>query len=175
MLWKCLLYYFSKNYEYLYLYKLPVIESVSGKMLRRSSHRQTLPLNFSPSRSEEHTSELQSLTSISYAVFCLKKFFFNDTATTEIYTPLHTLSLHDALPISTIYGSHYLYYHLRPICRHIQCREPRRTVSHVVFDDTVYLPHRHDGKNPLRGIYMGADSIDDYPLRFCHWTGVGNL
>jgi TatD DNase family protein len=26
-------------------------------------------------------------------------FFFNDTATTEIYTELHTLSLHDALPI----------------------------------------------------------------------------
>jgi len=25
-------------------------------------------------------------------------FFFNDTATTEIYTVLHTLSLHDALP-----------------------------------------------------------------------------
>ena len=32
---------------------------------------------------------------ISYAVFCL-----NDTATTEIYTQGHTLSLHDALPIS---------------------------------------------------------------------------
>src|ERR1051325_2993813 len=81
-----------------------------------------------PSRSEEHTSELQSPYVISYAVFCLKKknqgsgesvqsqlktptrsmwivqgwtshlrinFFFNDTATTEIYT----LSLHDALPI----------------------------------------------------------------------------
>src|SRR3546814_17817761 len=30
-------------------------------------------------------------------VFC---FFFNDTATTEIYTYGHTLSLHDALPIS---------------------------------------------------------------------------
>src|SRR6187431_2584924 len=28
-------------------------------------------------------------------------FFFNDTATTEIYTTVHTLSLHDALPIST--------------------------------------------------------------------------
>src|SRR3546814_3323302 len=27
-------------------------------------------------------------------------FFFNATATTEIYTYLHTLSLHDALPIS---------------------------------------------------------------------------
>ena len=47
-------------------------------------------------RSEEHTSELQSHSRISYAVFCLKKNFFNDTATTEIYT----LSLHDALPIS---------------------------------------------------------------------------
>ena len=50
-------------------------------------------------RSEEHTSELQSQSTISYAVFCLKKiFFFNDTATTEIYT----LSLHDALPISKL-------------------------------------------------------------------------
>src|SRR3546814_12034871 len=26
-------------------------------------------------------------------------FFFNDTATTELYSYLHTLSLHDALPI----------------------------------------------------------------------------
>src|SRR3546814_17475836 len=33
-------------------------------------------------------------------IFCLSHFFFNDTATTEIYTYLHTLSLHDALPIS---------------------------------------------------------------------------
>src|SRR6056300_42021 len=95
-----------------------------------------------PIRSEEHTSELQSHSEISYAVFCLKKkkkttqttqqfmgygvksisislscirakwfllymifcfFFFNDTATTEIYTNLNTLSLHDALPI---YSSH---------------------------------------------------------------------
>src|SRR6056300_1589303 len=89
--------------------------------------------------SEEHTSELQSHSEISYAVFCLKKkkvlmlpllvwltpelrikkrllafsrrlharirkffFFFNDTATTEIYTNLNTLSLHDALPISVV-------------------------------------------------------------------------
>src|SRR3546814_13001635 len=29
-------------------------------------------------------------------------FFFNDTATTEIYTYLHTLSLHDALPICAV-------------------------------------------------------------------------
>src|SRR3546814_1285863 len=33
---------------------------------------QSLP-GFGPSRSEEHTSELQSLMRISYAVFCLKK------------------------------------------------------------------------------------------------------
>src|SRR5213075_637934 len=33
-------------------------------------------------------------------------FFFNDTATTEIYTTRHTLSLHDALPISGLYTLH---------------------------------------------------------------------
>ena len=33
-----------------------------------------------------HISEPTRLALISYAVFCLKKFFFNDTATTEIYT-----------------------------------------------------------------------------------------
>src|SRR6058998_4363983 len=30
---------------------------------------------------------------------CIVCFFFNDTATTEIYTVMNTLSLHDALPI----------------------------------------------------------------------------
>src|SRR5216117_2868147 len=34
----------------------------------------------------------------SFYAFCF--FFFNDTATTEIYTRKDTLSLHDALPIS---------------------------------------------------------------------------
>src|SRR3546814_20123167 len=32
-------------------------------------------------------------------IYCFCLFFFNDTATTEIYTYRHTLSLHDALPI----------------------------------------------------------------------------
>src|SRR6187549_4085961 len=32
-------------------------------------------------------------------MFCFFFFFFNDTATTEIYTGWYTLSLHDALPI----------------------------------------------------------------------------
>src|SRR6059036_4320295 len=31
--------------------------------------------------------------------FCFVFFFFNETATTEIYTTYGTLSLHDALPI----------------------------------------------------------------------------
>src|SRR3546814_15578239 len=34
--------------------------------------------------------------------FWLLFFFFNDTSTTEIYTSLHTLSHHDALPIKTL-------------------------------------------------------------------------
>ena len=35
-----------------------------------------------------HISEPTRRVVISYAVFCLKKIFFNDTATTEIYTRL---------------------------------------------------------------------------------------
>src|ERR1039458_6753565 len=46
-------------------------------------------------RSEEHTSELQSLRHLVCRLLLEKRTFFNDTATTEIYT----LSLHDALPI----------------------------------------------------------------------------
>src|SRR3546814_13006787 len=38
---------------------------------------------------------------MSQSVYFLVLFFFYDTATTEIYTYLHTLSLHDALPISS--------------------------------------------------------------------------
>ena len=48
-------------------------------------------------RSEEHTSELQSRQYLVCRLL-LEKNFFNDTATTEIYT----LSLHDALPISCL-------------------------------------------------------------------------
>src|SRR3546814_8964409 len=41
----------------------------------RAQHRRHLPVGAEPAvvRSEEHTSELQSLMRISYAVFCLKK------------------------------------------------------------------------------------------------------
>src|SRR3546814_3977983 len=45
------------------------IERASGSLVRESSGRRYRK----PDRSEEHTSELQSLMRISYAVFCLKK------------------------------------------------------------------------------------------------------
>src|SRR3546814_4482103 len=42
--------------------------------MRAENRRRAAPDSpFSPPRSEEHTSELQSLMRISYAVFCLKK------------------------------------------------------------------------------------------------------
>src|SRR3546814_4249923 len=42
----------------------------AGRLLRRAHAREAV---VQPARSEEHTSELQSLMRISYAVFCLKK------------------------------------------------------------------------------------------------------
>src|SRR3546814_5183237 len=48
-----------------------------------STSTATRTLGFQSSRSEEHTSELQSLMRISYAVFCLKK--KNKTPTTNTY------------------------------------------------------------------------------------------
>ena len=56
---------------------------------------ETLAEKLGVPRSEEHTSELQSLRHLVCRLLLEKKNFFNDTATTEIYT----LSLHDALPI----------------------------------------------------------------------------
>src|SRR3546814_7894530 len=44
-----------------------------------------LPHMLARGRSEEHTSELQSLMRISYAVFCLKKKKNNKTKTTNTY------------------------------------------------------------------------------------------
>src|SRR3546814_2459177 len=54
-------------------------------------------------RSEEHTSELQSLMRISYAVFCLKK-KNKDTSSSRTHTSLHNQSL-NSLPLITLYAS----------------------------------------------------------------------
>src|SRR3546814_5203874 len=47
--------------------------SVVGMIFSRGYNSATLPLSMAKRRSEEHTSELQSLMRISYAVFCLEK------------------------------------------------------------------------------------------------------
>src|SRR3546814_10716615 len=50
-------------------------------------------MGISSFRSEEHTSELQSLMRISYAVFCLTK--KNNTTQTQTYTPTKTRKDHE--------------------------------------------------------------------------------
>src|SRR3546814_4460138 len=55
-----------------------------GKVVRVEQHPETgdvTALHLESGRSEEHTSELQSLMRISYAVFCLKKKIRNNTNT----------------------------------------------------------------------------------------------
>src|SRR3546814_5942662 len=57
-------------------------------------------------RSEEHTSELQSLMRISYAVFCLKKKIIRQISTTyKQHTKKHLLSTHST--------THYTIEHIR--------------------------------------------------------------
>src|SRR3546814_2385377 len=47
--------------------------TVTGTRIKRTEVAAALPVMVLQKRSEEHTSELQSLMRISYAVFCLKK------------------------------------------------------------------------------------------------------
>src|SRR6059058_5405187 len=64
-------------------------------------------------------------------------FFFNHTATTVLYTSLHTLSLHDALPICswTHRGRHPRLHHQRNIQRgpnlSVDRKSTRLNSSHV--------------------------------------------
>src|SRR5262250_3980997 len=71
---------------------------------------------------------------ISYVVhfFLFCSFFFNDTATTEIYT----LSLHDALPISSISNAAGMV-SIRTVARIVPRGMPRRSEEH-----TSELSHR---------------------------------
>src|SRR3546814_4515920 len=56
-------------FPYTTLFRSPEERILAGKGLTRTTAR----ASSATSRSEEHTSELQSLMRISYAVFCLKK------------------------------------------------------------------------------------------------------
>src|SRR3546814_4034907 len=55
------------------LLSLLILPSVAGRLSRSAPGVALETVHLSPERSEEHTSELQSLMRISYAVFCLKK------------------------------------------------------------------------------------------------------
>src|SRR3546814_9494648 len=51
----------------------PLVHRRDARLLRCDAFPIRTPSAFPKGRSEEHTSELQSLMRISYAVFCLKK------------------------------------------------------------------------------------------------------
>src|SRR3546814_4730543 len=78
--------------------RLPRSRSMNGapaKIHRKHGRKVTQVVRIAPkvaatSRSEEHTSELQSLMSISYAVFCLKK-NKDSTDQTRLRESTHTI------------------------------------------------------------------------------------
>src|SRR3546814_12217772 len=75
-------------------------------------------------------------------------FFFNDTATTEIYTYCHTRSLHDALPIYDIKGEHWqLTAGWRSRFSHCLCFNP--------------VDARSAAYNPLLEVRRGAQEVRD--------------
>src|SRR3546814_5793149 len=59
-----------------------IMQQAGGDQFRRRAH--AFGMHGALQRSEEHTSELQSLMRISYAVFCLKKKKKKITDTTQI-------------------------------------------------------------------------------------------
>src|SRR3546814_2793690 len=72
-----------RRFDWPVMRTLPLVCAVSAiglaavpvpvKTIWKSRHSPLARMIVSPGRSEEHTSELQSLMRISYAVFCLKK------------------------------------------------------------------------------------------------------
>src|SRR3546814_4721221 len=61
----------KKHSNHLRLLEKLMKDGIAGKILAMRSLRELYELLVSVERSEEHTSELQSLMRISYAVFCL--------------------------------------------------------------------------------------------------------
>src|SRR5476649_3093416 len=79
----------------------------------------------------------------SFLSFCLF-FFFNDTATTEIYT----LSLHDALPIcSSAAQSHRLRLPVLQPPPHARSESTRLNSSHTVISYAVFCLKKKKKKN----------------------------
>src|SRR3546814_7455188 len=67
------------------------------------------PKTLSAARSEEHTSELQSLMRISYAVFCLKKKNKKKNKTVDMYTEIYIIHKYTDKKTSTHVNSRDIY------------------------------------------------------------------
>src|SRR3546814_7366650 len=65
--------------------KSGIAPGLGGGIARSKIARAPYPRSPRPCRSEEHTSELQSLMRISYAVFCLKKTTHTQTKLTNTH------------------------------------------------------------------------------------------
>src|SRR3546814_1468746 len=65
----------TRTYQFLVVGKRSYLDALSraGRMDKTDGDNYDYWQRREPARSEEHTSELQSLMRISYAVFCLKK------------------------------------------------------------------------------------------------------
>src|SRR3546814_6857425 len=74
--------------------RAPAAGAVTWTMLRRHGASAVRAPGYRGSRSEEHTSELQSLMRISYAVFCLKKKTYNKFTSAN----KHTRKTHNRYP-----------------------------------------------------------------------------
>src|SRR3546814_4696974 len=66
-----------------------------ARAVHRRRDRRRSSTTSSASRSEEHTSELQSLMRISYAVFCLKKKINNNATHISTHIPTHITATHN--------------------------------------------------------------------------------
>src|SRR3546814_4598392 len=80
-----------------------------SRLVPRAIVRNNGPLACARSRSEEHTSELQSLMRISYAVFCLKK----KKRTTTVYVII--IALANKQHLHNIYHNNSTHYDTRDI------------------------------------------------------------
>src|SRR3546814_2398977 len=96
----------STRTDTLFPYTTLFRSTARGRHARRQPHgsearRQGRGVRAELPRSEEHTSELQSLMRISYAVFCLKKKKTEKTRTIQSIENLHTLPYYHTTLIYT--------------------------------------------------------------------------
>src|SRR6059058_434590 len=89
---------------------------------------------------------------VSFVLF----FFFNDTATTKIYTSLHTLSLHDALPICRTQAE-------QGVRSPRQCHGPLGRVAQREARDAeegCLLLHAAGIRHDARGVRLEREKVD---------------